>query len=305
VNVLVTGGAGNLGRYVHQELRQHGHRVTLFDRFLPSQAPAPWETDAPVVVGELTSEADCRRALDGAGAEAIVHLGGLAYATESQAALQGAIAAGQPPAPADATFRVNMLSAFYLLEGARERGVRRVAFASTLSVLFESKGIAERIRGVPIDETHPVWPTNSYSMSKHFTEQMLAGYWRAHGIRSVSFRMMHVYMPHLPPENAWNLRPGDPARPPRPGGFTPWEYLDARDAATAYRLAVEADHLDASEVMYLATDRTCPEEHRELVARHYPRFAADAARMGPDDLIISIGRARERLGYRPAHSWRK
>jgi len=62
--------------------------------------------------------------------------------------------------------------------------------------------------------------------------------------------------------------------------------------------------LYAAEVMHLATDRTCPEEHRELVARYYPRFAADAARMGPDDLILSIGRARERLGYAPTHSWR-
>jgi nucleoside-diphosphate-sugar epimerase len=304
MNVLVTGGAGNLGRYVHDELREHGHRVTLYDRFRPDQAPAPWQTHAPVVVGELTSEADCRRALDAAEAEAIVHLGGLAYATESEAALRAAIESGQPPAPPDATFRVNMLSAFYLLEEARQRGVRRVAFASTLSVLFESKGIAERIQRVPIDESHPVWPTNSYSMSKHFTEQMLAGYWLAHGIRSVSFRMMHVYMPHLPPENAWNLRPGDPARPPR-GGFAVWEYLDARDAAVAYRLAVEAEHLDGSEVMYLATDRTCPEEHRELVARYHPRFAEDAAQMGPDDLIISIARVRERLGYRPTYSWRR
>ena len=304
MNVLVTGGAGNLGRYVHDELREHGHRVTVFDRFRPDQAPAPWQTDASLVVGELTSEADCARALEAAGAEAVVHLGGLAYATESEGAVRSAIASGQPPAPADATFRVNMLSAFYLLEGARERGVRRVAFASTLSVLMESKGIAERIRGIPIDESHPVWPTNSYSLSKHFSEQMLAAYWLAHRIRSVSFRMMHVYMPHLPPENAWNLRPGDPAREPRREGFQTWEYLDARDAAVAYRLAVEADHLDGAEVMHLATDRTCPEEHRELVARYYPRFAADAARMGPDDLIVSIGRARERLGYAPSHSWR-
>jgi hypothetical protein len=56
--------------------------------------------------------------------------------------------------------------------------------------------------------------------------------------------------------------------------------------------------------MYLATDRSSAEEHRELVARHYPRFAEPAKRMGPDDLIVSIRRARERLGYVPRHSWR-
>ena len=95
-----------------------------------------------------------------------MHLGGLAYATESEGAVRSAIASGQPPAPADATFRVNMLSAFYLLEEARKRAVRRVAFASTLSVLMESKGIAERIRGVPIDETHRSGRP-SPSLSKH------------------------------------------------------------------------------------------------------------------------------------------
>jgi nucleoside-diphosphate-sugar epimerase len=304
VNVLVTGGAGNLGRYCCAELREHGHHVTIFDRFTPAAAPAPWTTDAPVVVGELTSAEDCRRAVEEAHAEAIVHLGGMAYATEDEGALRAAVAAGQPTAPADATFRINMLGAFHLLEAARARSVRAVAFASTLSVLMESEGIADRIGAVPIDETHPVWPTNSYSMSKYFTEQMLAGYGIAHGIRSVVFRMVHVYMPHLPPENAWNLRPGQPARPPGPGGFSTWEYLDARDAARAYCMAVEATHLGMTEVMYLATDRSCAEEHRALVARHYPRFAEAAARMAPDDLIVSIGRARERLGYAPIHSWR-
>jgi nucleoside-diphosphate-sugar epimerase len=304
VNVLVTGGAGNLGRYVQAELLAHGHGVTLFDRFHPSQAPAPWSSEAAVVVGELTSAEDCRRAVEQARADAIVHLGGLAYATESEGAVRSAVAAGQPPAPEDATFRVNMLSMFYLLEVARKAGVNTVVFASTLSVLMESHGIAERIQSVPIDERHPLWPTNSYSFSKHFSEQMLSGYGLAHGIRSVSFRMVGVYMPHLPPENAWNLRPGAPASPPGPGRFQTWQYLDARDAAVAYRLAVEATNLERSEVMYLATDRSVPNEHRQLVAEHYPRFAAQAERMGPDDLIISIRRARERLGYTPRHSWR-
>jgi nucleoside-diphosphate-sugar epimerase len=304
VNVLLTGGTGNLGRYCYEELREHGHRLTLFDRFAPAAAAAPWSTEAPLVVGELTSAEDCQRALEEARAEAIVHLGGMAYATESEGAVRSAVAAGQPPAPEDATFRVNMLGGFYLLEAARKLGVSAIAFASTFSVLLESKVIGDRVQTVPIDETHPVWPTNSYSLSKHFNEQMLAAYGLAHGIRSVAFRMAHVYMPHLPPENAWNLRPGQPARPPGPHGFPTWQYLDARDAARAYRLAIEASHLAGSEVMYLATDRSCPEEHRELIARYRPAFAAQAARMEPDDLIVSIRRARERLGYAPTHSWR-
>lgn len=97
---------------------------------------------------------------------------------------------------------------------------------------------------------------------------------------------------------------GESAIPYTPGNLTVWEYLDARDAAVGYRLAIEAENLDLYEPFFLATDRMCAEEHRELAARYYPHLADQIARMGPDNLMLSIGRIREKLGYSPIHSWR-
>ncbi len=304
MHVLITGGAGNLARYCLAELQAHGHIVTLFDRYQPEEAPSPWQPDVPVVVGDLTRPEDCQRAVEVARAEAILHLGGIAFASEDPRSREAARRAGQPVPPEDATFRVNILGTFHLLEAARRAGVRVIAFASTASVLLETPDLGERIRYLPIDEEHPAWPGNTYALSKRFNEEMLEMYSRVHGLRAVAFRMVHVFMPHLPPTNAWNLQPGQPASPPPPGHFAVWEYLDARDAATAYRLAIERDDLAPFELMYLATDRSVAEEHRELIHRFYPHLRPLAESLGPDDLIISIRRARERLGYVPRHSWR-
>jgi len=304
VNVLITGGTGNLARHCLEELRTHGHQVALFDRYRPEEAAKPWTTDVPVVVGDLTSREDCWRAVESARAEAIVHLGAIAYASEAEGARRSAARASQHPVPIDSTFKVNTLGTYFIAEAARHQGTKAIAFASTASVLLETQSIRSWLQSIPIDESHELRPTNSYSISKYLNEVTLDLFSRDCGIRCVEFRMIGVYMPHHDADWAWN--PGFPEEVTAPGPqrFAVWEYLDARDAAIAYRLAIEATDPRVSGPMYLATDRTCREPHRELVAKHYPEFQAAAERMEPDDLILSIRRAREVLGYTPRYSWR-
>lgn len=304
MNVLITGGTGNLARHCLNELRDHGHQVTLFDRYRPEEAARPWTTDVSVVVGDLTSREDCFRAAETARAEAIVHLGAVAYASESESARRSAAAASQHPVPVDATFRVNTLGTYFILEAGRHVGTKAVAFASTASVLLEARSILSWLRTIPIDERHELRPANSYSMSKYLNEETLWLFSRDCGMRCVALRMIGVFMPHHEADWAWNPRFPETVDPPGPDNFDVWAYLDARDAATAYRLAIEATDPSVSGPIYLATDRTCPEEHRALIARHYPQFREQAERMGPDDLILSIRRAREVLGYTPQYSWR-
>src|SRR5690348_8584320 len=105
MRVLITGGSGNLARYCLEELRSHGHEVTLFDRVPPEEARSPWSTDAPFVLGELTALDDCVRAAETAGADAVVHLGGIPFPSELP------YVTGKPEQarlPFDETFRVNV-----------------------------------------------------------------------------------------------------------------------------------------------------------------------------------------------------
>ncbi|MBI4530542.1 MAG: NAD(P)-dependent oxidoreductase [Candidatus Latescibacteria bacterium] len=56
MHIVVTGGSGNVGRYVVPELLDHGHEVTVFDRVDPESL------DVPFVEGSILDIDACRRA---------------------------------------------------------------------------------------------------------------------------------------------------------------------------------------------------------------------------------------------------
>jgi len=187
--------------------------------------------------------------------------------------------------------------------------VKRIAAASSFFVL----GLGFRLSSkrwdpeyLPIDETHPNTPEDSYSLSKLLNEEMLAAYTRAWGIRTVALRLLGVSYPHRETDQH---RPqfGQPASAGPPAGvgnFNAWMYLDGRDGAQAFRLAIEKDDVPEHDVFFLATDSRLNEPARDAIARVYPHLAEKAARMQPDDLPISIDKAKRVLGYQPMHSWR-
>jgi nucleoside-diphosphate-sugar epimerase len=308
MNVLITGGSGNLGRCIATELSQYGHRVTLFDRVEPSRAPAPWETDLPFVQGELTSGAACRAAVAAAQADVICHVGAIPYATDHPRSKQQRQEGTLPDLPDDETFHVNAMGTYYILDAAQQAGVKQVLFASTFFVL----GLGFRIsddpwwpRYLPIDEAHPLTPEDTYSLSKVVNEEMLAAYTRAYGVRTVAFRLMGVYYAHRDDSARRFHQTADQSFGEGKPAFGAWLYVDGRDVAQAFRLAIEASNLEPHERFYLASDRTIAESPRDAVRRIFPNLRALTENLGPDDFLISIERARQRLGYEPRYSWRR
>ena len=63
--ILVTGGAGSMGRLVIQQLRNAGKRVRAFD--LPSADFSPFDSDSDIEVaaGDITSASDVAAAVEG------------------------------------------------------------------------------------------------------------------------------------------------------------------------------------------------------------------------------------------------
>ncbi|MBN1676230.1 MAG: NAD(P)-dependent oxidoreductase [Kiritimatiellae bacterium] len=307
-NVLITGGGGAAAEFAAKELAQHGYRVTLFDKALPEEHPTfPWRTDLPFVLGDLDALGDCMRALNHAQADAIVHLGALPGPSD------------QWPSPwaarrkyaEDETMRTNTMGTYSLMEAARRLGVRKVVFASTFYVL----GLGNRISGtpfavdyLPIDEAHPLRPEDSYGLSKLLCEEILKAYSRAYDIRAVALRLMGI--DHQTARGtAGGLGAGTynpPARPGYKGGpvGTTHQYVDVRDVALVCRLALEAEGLEPFEAFYIATDSKYSEEASVVVARHYPDLARMASNLQGTEGLITIRKAREKLGYAPRHSWR-
>lgn len=111
MHVLITGGAGNLGRSITDEMIAHGHEVTLFDRVEPGSAAVPWRNELPFVRGELTSADDRGRAFEAARPRAVRHVGAIPYATDQPDSVNPEILEYE-------TWRTNVLGSYYVLDTA-------------------------------------------------------------------------------------------------------------------------------------------------------------------------------------------
>ncbi len=174
MNVLVTGGAGNLGSHLIRVLASAGHRCVAYDNLYSGHAQAVG--DVPLIVADTSDAEALSSAFRQHAIEAVVHLAAF-------------IEAGESVRNPGKYFRNNTVAALTLLEVMRAVGVGRLVFSSTAAVY----GHPERI---PICEEDRTDPINPYGASKLCVEGMLRAYAAAHGMGFVSLRYFNVAGAH-------------------------------------------------------------------------------------------------------------
>lgn len=275
MRVVVTGSSGKAGRAVVADLADHGHEVLGVD------VVASMDPDDPTLVVDLTDLGQTIETLH--DHDAVVHLAAI-------------------PAPGvkpeGETFTNNLLSTYNVFTAATRLGLDRVVWASS-ETLIGLPFDREQPRYAPIDEDHPLLPESHYSLSKLAGEAIAEQFHRWSGIPFVALRISNIMEAHAgdyerfpsywddPTVRAWNL----------------WGYVDARDVAQAARLGLTAD-VDGAEAFLVAAADTCMTmDNRDLLAAVYPDVEVRDGVEGHTTLL-SIERARARLGYDPQHSWR-
>ena len=168
LRVLVTGGAGFVGRHVVRALQERGHEVIVVDLTSPAG-------EVTAVVGYL-SDAGVQRDAVVPGVDAVVHLA-------AQTSVLGSIAR-----PA-LVHRTNVEVTAGLLERSRECGVGCFVLASTNAVV----GPAD----TTITEGMPLRPLTPYGATKAAAEMLLSGYSGAYGMRTPALRLTNVYGPGM------------------------------------------------------------------------------------------------------------
>lgn len=277
MRIVVTGGAGRLGRAVVAEL-QGDHDVLVFDQARPTGLE-----NVRVRLGDHRDLGQVAGALR--GAQVVVHLAAITapglYAEETQ-------------------FASNVLGAFNVAEAAALLGVPRLIFASSPALLgFMAPRDTFRLRYLPVDEDHPVAPHNAYGLSKLVTEEILRAWQRRTGGSAVALRPCYLVTPE---EAATRLRPR--LDHPELAAGNLFTYVDVRDAASAFRLAVERE-MPGFEVFFVgAADALARAPLATLLPRHYPGTEVIAAALTGTQPAISSARAERMLGYRARHSWK-
>jgi nucleoside-diphosphate-sugar epimerase len=82
-----------------------------------------------------------------------------------------------------------------------------------------------------------------------------------------------------------------------------WGYIDARDAASACRLALDAPVEGAEVAIIAAADTVMDRPSADLLAEVYPTVTLSREVSGFETLL-AIDRARSLLGWAPRYSWR-
>jgi UDP-glucose 4-epimerase len=168
--VLVTGGAGFIGRRVVRALLAEGHEVTVADlRAFP-------DPEVRSVTGDLCDPGVPERAV-GPETDAIIHLAAFTYV----------LASINDPV---STYRINVDATARLLELARENEVGTFLLAST-------NAVTGNVGGATITEQTVLRPLTPYGATKAAGEMLLGSYANCYGITGAALRFSNVYGPGM------------------------------------------------------------------------------------------------------------
>ena len=272
MRIVVTGGSGKAGRWVVR--RPAGATVI---EVLNVDVVHDGADHGETALVDLTDLGQCHEVV--AGADAVVHLAAI-------------------PAPdikpAGETFRNNALSTYNVFAAAVDRGVGRVVWASSETVL--GLPFDDPPAFAPIDETHPPRPETSYALSKLVGETMADQFARRSGVPFVGLRISNIMEPaDYARFESWQ----DDARIRK---WNLWGYVDARDVAQAVARGLEADVRGAEVAIIAAADTCMRRPSADLMAEVYPGVELRRPVEGRETLL-AIDHARAVLGYEPTHSW--
>jgi len=298
----VTGGAGYIGSHAAKALRTAGHRVVIYDNLSAGHREAA--LGAPLIVGDTGDVGTMRRAIRESGATAVMHFAAWLSVPDSV----------RDPA---GYYRNNVSGTIGTLEAMAAEGCRQFVFSSTCAVY------GERVE-MPIAESHPTVPVNSYGQTKLAIEHALPHFERAYGIRSIRLRYFnaagadpdgelgedHEPEIHVSPRAIEAGRGGPPIDIfgedyPTPDGTCLRDYIHVTDIADAHLRALDwLQDGGASATYNLGTER--PSSVKDVIGavekmtglavarRSAPRRAGD-----PAVLYASAERIRKDLGWVP------
>ena len=291
-SVAVTGGSGRLGRYVVDEL---GGRtsVTVIDK-------RPAGTEPSHVEADILDLGAMRRAL--AGHDTLVHL----------AAIDGHV-----NATPETFFETNVQGTWNVLHAACEVGVKKAVVCSSHAAtgLNRSNPHMPPLY-LPIDESHPLRPTEAYGLSKAVTEMIARSFARRGAMEVVTIRPVYIMFPELVRHVAQRIN--DPSGGAESGSGALSDafleplallrsYVRPEDLARAFRLALETD-CGACDLFYLtARDTFEPSPTLAYVERVYGALPEvrkpQVYEVSPHASPFDCARAQAVLGWKARGTW--
>ena len=289
--VVFTGGTGKAGRHALPYLQARGYALLNVD-LKPIDLPG-----VNTLITDITDSGQVFNALtthfgfdgyDGGRApqapDAVVH-----FAAIPRVMIE----------PDNVTFSANVVGTYNVIEAAMKLGVRKVIIASsetTYGVCF-AEGDKE-YHSFPLTEDYDSDPMDSYGLSKVVNEKTARAFAARYGADIYALRIGNVIEPH-----EYDRFPGylaDPMTRKR----NAWSYIDARDLGEIVHLCLGKDGLGYQVFNAVNDTITADLPTAEFLAKYCPATPLSRPLVG-HEAPLSNAKAREVLGFREAHPWRK
>lgn len=301
-NYLVTGGTGQIGAFLCEELVSEGHKVVVYD-FKPNMGNlGPLAKGVAIVASDVTDMSELLNTIKQNSIDHIVHLAALVLLDSMQ-----------HPSKA---YDVNIMGTNSVLEAARALDVSKVVFASSFSVYGNP---STRRHGIADEEDYPNPPFDPYSTTKMTIELMGRYYRETYGLDLNVMRIATAWGPgrYWGYTGQFNdfvrkIAVGEDATFPDDFSYREeklrWMYV--KDVGYCFAHAARAPKTKSylfnlgSRAPFNARDviailkRIFPERRMELKERDTPsKVSATVA--GPNGLDVDCSRLYDELGFEP------
>lgn len=224
MRLLLVGGSGHVGSMTLPYLKTH-HACRVLD------LKPPGDDSVEFVQGSVTDPQAVRRAVE--GMDTFIYMV-MQHSDAAPSLNTGGVVSN---------YQVNLLGLHLVLQAAKDMGIRRGVYTSTMTV-------HERTRNwFPSEEEVPLDNGTVYGFTKGLGEQVCRYFCREHGLAILALRITgpstrqqwleRRLQPKADPEHIW--------------------WTDEEDLAGAYLAAVASQH-QGFEAVFIAGD----EEHREI-----------------------------------------
>lgn len=243
MRIAVTGGNGDMGRSLIPYLLEQGHRIVSIDRALPA-AHMP---GAEFLIADTRDFGQLIASIR--GCDALIHL----------AAIRAPLNYPDPVVYAD-----NTISSYNALSAASTLGIKRVCLASSINAIGGAFSRSPKYDYFPLDEQHPTYSEDPYSLSKWVLEQQADAFARRYEWMRIASLRLHWLLDsrdqavkHTATIEELSIR-------------HLWAYTLLDEATRAMMLSISAD-FTGHEVFYIVAPQTAAvQPSLELARQNYP-----------------------------------
>ena len=276
MKIALTGASGDVGRAIAVEAVFQGHQVVGIDRVAPT-ADRNCE-NLCFVKADTSDYAALSRAVE--GCDALIHMAAIP---------------GPGNHPGHVIHNNNVVGSYNALFAAAEQGIRRICLASSVNAIGLAFSRAGRFHYFPIDEDHPNYCEDPYSLSKWICEQQADSIARRH--EDIRIASMRFHLTVRERSDAARVFTAENVQ-----GFKQlWAYTRFDAAARACLLSLNADFNGHEVFNIVAPDTTVEVSSRELAARYFPDVPIRSDLEGHNSFFNST-KAERLLGWKHTSS---